>query len=377
MTDNPFLIKGYKSPDYFCDRKNETEVLMSNIANGADTTIIAPRKYGKSGLILHTFYNIEKEGLPFVSIYVDILATLTLNDFIKALADAILTKFPEKTILGDRFMNLIRSLRPTLSHDSMTGQPQVEFNFMNETQQQHTLKSLLEFLNNQEKKVVLAIDEFQQITEYPEKNVEALLRSYMQQMHNVRFIYSGSKRAIMTEMFLQASRPFFSSTRTLSIGRIEPGVYASFIRSHFKKIEVMVDDEAMNQILEWTKCHTFYTQSLCNAIYAMRPERVTLDVVNEACNGILERETAYYLQYREMLTTQQWRILIGIAKEDSVRRLTSSEFLTKYKIGSATNCRRAVESLVKKELILEIVGLQQTEYSIYDVFFSRWLRKNY
>ena len=163
----------------------------------------------------------------------------------------------------------------------------------------------------------------------------------------------------------------------MALDKIEYTVYADFIRERFEKAGIPVEEEALRYILDWTRRHTFYTQSLCNEIFAAEPQKVDIAAVNSACLEILERETTNFLQYREMLTQQQWRILIAVAKEDEVEKITSAEFLMKYKIGSATNSRRAIESLMNKELILENTGLEKTSYQVYNVFFSRWLAKQY
>ena len=375
MEKNPFLAKGYASPALFCDREKETEILLSNIQNGLDTTLISPRKLGKTGLILHTFYKISEQKLPFTCIYVDIFATLSLKDFIKTLSEAILAEFPEKTTIGGKFMSLLKGYRPVISYEPTSGMPQVEFNFSSPTEKEYTLKGLFTFLNAQKQHVVLAIDEFQQITEYPETNIEALLRTYTQQMHNISIIYCGSKKSIMAQIFSDAARPFYSSTRQLSLGKIDADKYAAFIREKFRP--ATVDDEAMDYILDWTRRHTFYTQSLCNEIFAMRPKVVTIAVARKASREILEKETSNFLQIRDLITDQQWRLLIAVAKEQSVQSVTSADFLAKYQIGSATNARRNLESLTDKELLLETITPTQRMYSVYNVFLSRWLEVTY
>lgn len=372
---NPFLAKGYLSPMFFCDREKETEALLSNIQNGLDTTLISPRKFGKTGLILHTFYKIAEEKLPFSTLCVDIFATLSLKDFIKTLAEAILVEFPEKTSIGNKFMALLKGYRPVITYDPVSGMPQVEFNFSAPSEKEYTLKGLFAFLNSQKQHVVVAIDEFQQITKYPEKNVEALLRTYTQQMHNISFVYCGSKKSIMTQIFADAARPFYSSTRQLTLDKIDADKYAAFIREKF--LPVAVDDEAMAYILEWTRRHTFYTQSLCNEIFKMKPRVVSIAVARKASREILETEVSNFLQIRNLITEQQWRLLIAIAKEQSVQSVTSAQFLAKYQLGSATNARRNLESLTEKELLLETVGLNDRRYSVYNVFLSRWLEETY
>ena len=247
---NPFLVKGYVSPEYFCDREKETEVLLRNIQNGVDTTLISPRKYGKTGLILHLFDAIQRSELPYETLYVDIFATRSLSDFIKVMAEAVMKKFPEKTHIGNKFITFIRGLRPVISYDSLTGVPQVQFNYQMTAEKEHTLSGLLEFINSQQIDIVLAIDEFQQIAEYPETNMEALLRTHIQQMHNTHFIFCGSKRTVMSEMFLNAKRPFFSSSRMMSLDKIDGEIYRQFIRSQFEKAGIGVDTEALEYIME-------------------------------------------------------------------------------------------------------------------------------
>lgn len=373
---NPFLVKGYVSPEYFCDREKETETLLRNIQNGVDTTLISPRKYGKTGLILHLFDAIQRKKLPYETLYVDVFATRSLSDFIKVVAEAVMKKFPEKTHIGSKFITFIKGLRPVISYDSLTGVPQVQFNYQIAAEKEHTLSGLLEFINSQQIDIVLAIDEFQQIADYPETNMEALLRTHIQQMHNTHFIFCGSKRSVMSEIFLNAKRPFFSSSRMMSLDKIDNEIYKQFIRTQFGKAGIDVNPEALEYIMEWTQGYTFYTQTVCNAIYGMMPEKVTIDVVKTACADILEGLTDNYLQYRELVTPAQWNFLIAVAKEGEVEQLSSTRFLATYNIGGATSAKRMAQSLAEKELLLPIVKSKKTAYRIYDVFFLRWIEKN-
>jgi len=373
---NPFLIKGYKSPEYFCDRIEETETLLRNINNGADTTLISPRKYGKTGLIFHLFDTIQRKNLPIETLYLDIFATRSLSDFIKVIAEAVLKKFPEKSAIGSKFLTFIKGLRPVISYDTLTGIPQIQINYQLTSEKEHTLGGVLEFIDSQGIEIVLAIDEFQQITEYPEKNIEALLRTHIQQMHNTHFIFCGSKRTIMTEMFLSARRPFFSSSKVMSLGKIDRETYKQFIKAHFEQGGMSIEADALEYIIDWTQGYTFYTQTLCNAIYGMQPDTIGMEEVKKACVDILEGLTDNYLQYRELVTPAQWNFLIAVAKEGIVEQPTSTQFLSKYNIGGATSAKRMAKSLSEKELLLPIVGKKRTAYQIYDIFFLRWIESN-
>lgn len=374
---NPFVIKSYASKDLFCDREGELEVLIRNCTNGVDTTLVSQRRMGKSALIYRLFDEIEERKIALSAIYVDIYATRSLSDFIKFLSEAILSKFPESTTLGSKFMTFVKSLRPMITYDSISGDPQVQILYQSEQEKERTLKGLLDFLDNQDKRILLAIDEFQQIREYPEKNIEELLRTYIQRLRNIQFLFCGSKKHLMTDIFANAKNPFYSSTQFLPLERISYAAYNQFIYRLFTECDRAIEPVATDYILEWTGRHTYYTQSLCNLIFSNGAKFVTLQEVKEACIQILQMNETVYLQYRGLLTSGQWDFLIAVAKEQFVSQITAKAFLSKYNIGTPANSKRIVTALVEKELIMENVTKEGTFYTVYDQFLSRWLEREY
>ncbi len=162
--NNPFLIAGYYGPDYFCDRQQETGQIINALYNERNLTLVAPRRMGKTGLIKHVFYKLHEQQPDIITLYLDIYSTQNLNEFVQVFAS---------TVLG------------SVSIDIATDKEEA------------TLKEIFNYLQSSEKRCYIAIDEFQQITEYPEKGVEALLRSYIQFLPNVRFIFAGSKQHVM------------------------------------------------------------------------------------------------------------------------------------------------------------------------------------
>lgn len=372
MKDNPFLVQGYVSKAYFCGREKELALLKSNIESGRNTTLISPRRMGKTGLIHRTF----DEMNAVASVYVDIMATQALEDFIKTLSNAILQKFPEKTTIGEKFFRFIKTLRPLISFDNITGDPQVEITYRMESEKTQTLQNILRFLDSQEQTIVVAIDEFQQITEYPEKNVEALLRSEIQFLKHVTFIFCGSKRSLMIDMFSNAKRPFYQSTAFLILDKIPREEYEPFISKLFNERALDISQDSLNFILDWTSCYTFYTQSLCNKIFSFK-ENVSVELVKKACKEILEEQSASYFQLRQLLSHQQWNYLISVAKEGEVEKPTAQDFLMKYRIGTPSNSKRLLNSLCENDLILETFSVEKKTYQIYDVFLGHWFRENY
>lgn len=374
---NPFVIKGYISKEYFCDRRTELGILLDNIAGNSDTTLISDRRLGKTGLILRLMEEIHDRELPIDTINIDIYATRSLSDFIKVLSEAVLAAYPEKTSTGEKFLHLIRSLRPQLSFDPLTNAPQFSINYQNAEEKEQTLKGLLNFLEGRDCRVLVAIDEFQQIRDYPEKNTEALLRTYTQRFNNVSFIFCGSRKHIMTDMFANSKSPFYSSTKFLNLDKIDRQEYACFITGLFGAGGKRISREAVDFILDWTLRHTFYTQSVCHSVFAETGEEVGLTEVKSVCNTILKLNEPVYLQYRSMLSTKQWNYLIAMAKEGENSHPQSKSFLMKYGIGSASSSARLAASLLEKGLIIDHNEKENTSYRVYDVFLMRWLQNTY
>ena len=164
MLENPFILEPFKSKKYFCDREKESEEIIRNITNGRNTTLISPRRLGKTGLIFRVFEEIKERQLPYETIYADISDTLSLEEFIKVLSDAVVSKLKKQHRISAFFKSL-KSVRPLLGLDPLTGSPQVSFSFADENQRQNTLKDVLDYLESYPQMIVIAIDEFQQIRE--------------------------------------------------------------------------------------------------------------------------------------------------------------------------------------------------------------------
>lgn len=375
--DNPFIYRTYKSKELFCDRESELQTLLNHCTTNADTTLISQRRIGKTGLIHRLFEEIRDRNIPLVSIYVDIFATRSLSDFIKTLSEAILTEIPEKTTFGQKVQQFIYSLRPLVTFDPISGTPQLQINYQTEPEKEQTLKALLTLLDQQDNKVLIAIDEFQQIRNYAEQNVEALLRTHIQQLNNVTFVFCGSKRHMMLDIFSNEKKPFYRSTEFLELGKISVESYSQFIAYHFERGGSTISSEAIAYILNWTNRHTYFTQRLCHHLFNMQLENIGIEDVKLACLHLLQADTIVFNQYRQMLTNGQWNLLVAIAKEGYVTKITSKAFLNKYNLGSASSVQRTIKSLIDKDLLLEDFHEGKTTYAVGDIFLSHWIERQY
>jgi uncharacterized protein len=367
--ENPFLTSGYYSPEYFCDRENETKQLLSSIQNGQNVTLTSIRRIGKTGLIKHLFYQLPEN---WKGIYIDILSTENLSQFLNSLTSSILNAVPEEENLGQKIWSFVKSMRPVISFDPLTNLPQATFELRQSDTEMH-INSIMQFLENQKSRFVIAIDEFQQITNYPEKNTDALLRSMIQQMNNVRFIFSGSQQHILHELFILPSRPFFRSTVMHKIDKIDQSEYRAFISRWFSKSGISISDEIIDDLLQWSCLHTYYVQLIFNRVFSTGQTQITEDIWKEEAYKLLKEQETVFYNYRNMLTQPQWQLLKAIAHEGSILAPTSKDFIHKYKLGSPSTVLRSLKSLLKNELLYTSFNEKGVvSYSIYDILFHRW-----
>ncbi len=369
---NPFLVSGYHSPKYFCDREEEAEKIISALNNDRNLSLISPRRIGKTGLIHHVFHLLREKDRNIRCFYIDIFPTQSLSDFVSLFA---------KTVLGEldspiessikKVFSFFKSLRPSLTYDQITGEPRISFE-LEPNKEEAGLKEIFEYLEASGRKCYIAIDEFQQITEYPEKGVEALLRSYIQFLTNVKFVFSGSKKHIMDVIFSSANRPFYQSTQKIGLRVIDRERYYEFAQEHFNQASKSIDKEAFDYIYDELLGHTWYVQSILNHLYSKDKTNYDLEDVNHIINSIIEEEDTTYKTYCEMITKGQLKLLVAIAKERNISSPYESEFINKYELSAPSSVRSALNSLIDKTLVLKE---DDGNHIVYDRFFSIWLRR--
>ena len=373
--ENPFVLRPYESGELFCDREKETRDIIDDLENGINVSLISPRRYGKTGLIYHVFDKLAKKRPSMTLCYCDIYSADNLEGFVKLLSKSIVTNVKAEPTLK-KFFSFFSGIRPLVSYDPVSGSPQVSITYQNEGQKLSTLKSIFDFLGSQKKTFVIAFDEFQIIRNFKGVNMEALLRTYIQPLKNVRFVFCGSQKHIMTDMFVNEKSPFYESTHIVYLDKIQPDVYGDFIKKLFGMGSRRIDDDALEFVLEWTRCHTFYVQYLCHRLFRDAGRKITLADVRLSCAEILREGMNGFLERRNLLTDKQWQFLKAVAKEGSVAQPTAGSFLNKYKLGTPAAVKRIVTSLVEKELLLETLSLEGRSYCVYNVFLSRWLESN-
>lgn len=369
--NNPFVIYGYKGAEYFCDRKKETERITQALNNERNIVLISPRRIGKTGLIHHVFENISQTQPDIECFYVDINATRNLSQFIQLLAKTVIGKLDTFSQSAMRkVMALFANYKPTMSFDDLTGIPTFSIT-VSPSQGEESLKQIFEYLKQSGKRIYIAIDEFQQIAEYPEGGAESLLRSYIQFLPNVYFIFAGSKQHIMTDMFLSAKRPFYQSSQIVNLPLIDKHEYHLFSNRWMRQKGLSMDEETFAYLYQKVDGQTWYIQDILNRLYQNGKE-ITVAEINAVIVDLVNEQEVAFINYYDSLTENQAALLSAIAQEKFVDSVLSQEFINRYTLPAASSVSLALKTLINREFVYKYDG----KYTVYDRFFGIWLRNN-
>ena len=368
---NPFIYQGYESPKYFCDREVETKTLLSHLKNGRNVTLISPRRIGKTGLIKNTFYHLKEQEKDATCLYIDIFATKNLHDFVELLGVMVINEIVRKNAsFIEKTISFFSALRPVLSMDPLTGEPSVSIT-VEPSKEDITIQSIFNYLNDSEQEVYIAIDEFQQIAEYPEKGTEALLRSYIQFAQHVHFIFSGSKFHLMAEIFGSPKHPFYQSTEMMGLKPLDSDVYYDFCLQFFKEKGGNIEKDIFEYLYNMFEGHTWYIQCIMNRLYEANTNVESIEQVNAAILSILAGREPQFESLSQFFTSNQFSLLKAIAKEGIVAQPTAGRFIKSHNLSGASSTKAALKVLEDKELVYR----KPEGYIIYDRLMDLWLKR--
>jgi len=364
---NPFVTYGYSGSEYFCDRVSETQGLISAIENERNVTLMAPRRYGKTGLIKNSF---EKMSKDYVTIYIDIYSAVDLAAFTDALAHAAIAALDTGVSrLTATLGSFFKSLRPTVTPQS---DGTITYSFdIQAADSKMSLDAVFKYLaeKSKDRRIVIAIDEFQQVRNFPEKGVEALLRSYIQFLPFVKFIFAGSQRHLMMDMFSTPQGPFYQSTQIMDIGVISEAVYESFARRFFSEAGQPFNGTAFAAIYRRFSGITWYVQAILNKIWEtdgfLSSEAQVAHAVETLCG---ENEGTYHTLLESQNEASR-KLLLAIAAEGCVSAPTGFEFVHKHNLRGASTVSAAMKDLLSHDLVYKT----DSGIVIYDRLFGIWM----
>lgn len=377
--ENPFYITGIIPEPYFCDREKETTWMVRTLGNKAHILLSSPRRMGKTQLIRHVF---EQPAIKenYYTFYTDIYPTTSLHELVLFLSKEIYSVLvPKGKAVLNKFLAGLHSLAGSFGYDPVTNTPTFNIKLGDIHSPELTLEEIFSYLEQADKPCIFAIDEFQQIANYPEKNVEATLRTHIQKMNNCLFIYAGSNRHILENMFNSAAKPFYNSAEQIYLDCISKDIYTGFAEEQFKKASRNITPEAVSMAYDLFAGHTYYVHNVLHNAFAYIDPNVTIDetAINQTLSDILEEKGRSFANVMNQLNIQQKETLIAIAKEGVASGVTSVAFVKKHALKSPSSVQYAINALLDKQ-ILTYQNEQRTKtYSVSDRYMEMWICRTY
>ena len=205
--------------------------------------------------------------------------------------------------------------------------------------------------------------------------LEAILRTKVQHCSNSNFVFAGSQRHIMMNIFNSPSRPFYQSVSMMHLGAIPLEVYKPFVKGLFEENGKKVTDQLVENVYTLFDGHTWYVQLMLNELFILTDKKGICDVpmINLALNNIIATQDFTFQEIFSRLPEKQKEIMIAIAKEQKAKGVTSAAFIKKYRLTSASSVQSGLKGLLEKDMLTQESG----GYQVYDRLFNIWLRRNY
>ena len=326
---------------------------------------------GKTSLVNFVF---DKPVIKddYITISVDILQTTTFREFIFTFGTAVFETVATRSDKWRKmFITFLKSLSGSFGYDPVQNTPTFDIRLGDIQQPEYTLREIFQYLESVEKRCLVVIDEFQQITRYPEKNVEEILRTQIQKLSNANFVFSGSRRRLMEEMFFSSKRPFYQSAKPLRLEPIEKDVYFDFASTHFQKAGKNLSKEAFTYVYDTFWGVTLYVQRMMKDAYIETPEGkfCDVDMVKILIENYIKENDSHLREQLSFITEAQKELLYAIYAEEEVQSITSSAFNKKHRLRSPSSTQSAALKLLEYDLITR----KEKTYSLSDPLLSLWL----
>ena len=368
---NPFIVSGRIPEAYFCDRVEESLQLEQSLTNQLNVVLTSSRRMGKTSLVDFVF-NKPAISDEYITIFVDILQTTTFREFIFSLGTAVFDAVASRSEKWRKqFVTFMKSLSGSFGYDPIQNTPTFDVRLGDIQLPEYTLREIFQYLESVDKRCLVVIDEFQQITRYPEKNVEEILRTHIQKLSNANFVFSGSRRRLMEEMFFSAKRPFYQSAKPLRLEAINQDVYFDFALTHFQQAGKNISKEAFTYVYETFWGVTLYVQRLMKDAYIETLPGTTCDVdmVKRLTEDYIRENDSHLREQLSFITEAQKELLYAIHAEGQVQSITSSAFNRKHRLRSPSSTQSAALKLLEYDLITR----KEKTYSLSDPLMDLWL----
>jgi hypothetical protein len=372
---NPFTFGAPAQDEAFTDRRDEMLGLSADMRNGHDVLVLAPRRYGKTSLVLRA----AQEVLPddVLVAYCDLMRTPTKVRLAAALAKTIVDDLlsPVQGLL-ERAGSVVRGLRvsPTVELDPRDGGVRFSFEAVRRSADiDATLERLLELpaeiAAERDRRVVVVFDEFQEVVRVDD-TLPNVMRAIFQTQRAVGHVYLGSRRHVLTTIFNDRHEPFWRSTKQIELGRIEEHELGAYVRARFEATDRTIDDDALARLLGLTDGHPYATQELAYFSWEQVPlghAAHTADV-EQALVHVLRSEHNNLARLWEDATANERLVLLALHEEPG--GLYAEAYRHRHGLPAAASVQRAVAALTREDIVER---LADGSWAIAEPFLDEWL----
>jgi hypothetical protein len=371
---NPFVYGGEVVGDSFWNRTHEIQEILKDIQNGQNVILFSVRRYGKTSLIKTILEKARKKGV--LTVYVDLYPALTKEKFVEIYAKAISSSLGKPT---QKILEIVKKLFPRLIPKIVIrseGETEFEFDYAPNTLYKTSLTDLLHAVHKrakeEKKEACVVFDEFQEIANYTDDEVEKEMRSAFQMHRNVSYIFLGSKKHLFSKFFHDPNRPFYKSGKHFPLSRLPLYEVKKHVKENFASGKISVTEEVLTMIAEKGAGHPYYTQLLCHILWdeCFDNKKIIEKDVEMALFKMLQRESDVYQTILEGLTQKQKNLLVALSHEPQAQ-IFSNAFLTRHRLGPASSIQKAFTFLIEKD----ILDRENNQITFQDPFFSLWLQK--
>lgn len=373
--ETPFVFGKLATDNNFTDREQETALLMQSFISLTNTIIISPRRWGKSSLVNKAAkLAIEQEDNLRIC-HIDLFNVRNEEEFYTLLSQKVISatssKWDEAIETAKRYFS---RLVPKISIGAdPTNEVSISFDWDDIKKNPDEILNLAEKIAEQKGlRIVICIDEFQNIAEFEEPLFfQKKLRSHWQHHQRVSYCLYGSKRSMMMELFSDSSKPFYKFGNLFFLNKIETKYLVEFFKKRFEETGKSITNEASLLIATLVDNHPYYAQQLAQLSWLRTKNICSEDIVVAAHTSLVEQLSLLFNNITETLTTQQLNYIHAIIKGE--KALNSTKVMHQYKISSTTSIARSKAALIKRD----ILDYSNGEISLQDPIYAHWLKTQY
>lgn len=327
-TTNPFIINDYFRPEYFCDRENEVELILSKLERNENLLLISKNGIGKTTLIQHIYHIIKKKKVKNL-VYIDLLFYSTFNKFV--------TKF-FKIVLNSKSKKFERQVKDIFF--SSKGNDSLSLDDNSDSTAIDKYQQLLTFINSRKKSTIITIDNYEIIAEYGLKNFTKTILNPILSANNISLILLGTEKIFSSD-----------NCEEIVLGSIDKDFHEKFIINLFQKDGKTFSKKALSKIFEWSLGNTSVIQLLCSKLWCLNKQKIKTRDVNNAIDQILRENYKNFSTFHKLLSPYQWNLFVTIASQSEPFQITSSSFIKEHGLNAPSSVNTAIKALETKGMI--------------------------